>query len=76
VKALPKEVIARIRAIAERQLSPEEFDAAWRVPIGGAERQDILSLIAWFTRRYPTPAERLVYVRRAYANWKRSFPPR
>lgn len=29
------------------------------------------ALIAWFTRRYPTGAERLAYVRRATQRWSR-----
>ena len=32
-------------------------------PISHAERKEVLALVAWFTRRYPTPAERLAYVR-------------
>ena len=64
------EVIARIRALTERQLSAEEVEAALRVPIDEAEREEILSLITWFRRRYPTPADRLAYVRRAYRRWQ------
>ena len=41
-------------------------------PIGADEREDVLSLVRWFTRRYPTPAARLAYVRQAYARWQRS----
>ena len=63
------EVIARIRALSERELSRAEVDAAWRTPVDEAEREEILSLVAWFRRRYPTPAERLAYVRRAYRRW-------
>ena len=39
-----------------------------------AERQETLSLIRWFRRRYPTPAERLAYVRRAYRRWAAARP--
>jgi hypothetical protein len=38
------------------------------------ERAEILAGIAWFMRRYPTPAERLASARRAYAQWARSIP--
>jgi len=38
------------------------------------DRQEKLSLIAWFMRRYPTPAERLASARRAYMQWARSLP--
>ena len=66
------EVLARIRALTERQLSAEEVEAALRIPIDEAEREQIRSLIAWFRRRYPTPADRLAYVRRAYRRWQSS----
>lgn len=66
-------VIARIRALSERQLSREEVEAALRVPIGEAEREETLSLVAWFRRRYPTPADRLAYVRRAYRRWQETL---
>jgi hypothetical protein len=61
---------ARVRALTERRLSPAEVEAALRIPIDEAEREEILSLIRWFRRRYPTPADRLAYVRRAYRRWK------
>lgn len=58
---------ARVRELSERRLSPEEF-AAWADgPIGETEREETRSLIAWFVRRYPTPAERLAWARRAWA---------
>jgi hypothetical protein len=41
-------------------------------PIGPEEREDVLSLVRWFTRRYSTPAARLAYVRQAYARWQRT----
>ncbi len=65
------ETLAHIRELAERRLSPEEVEARLRVPLGDDERRDILSLIDWFCRRYPTPAERLAYARRAYRRWTR-----
>jgi hypothetical protein len=63
------DVLARLRAISERQLSPEEFSAALAQPLGEAEEEESRSLIRWFRRRYPTPAARLAYVRRAYRRW-------
>ena len=65
-----REVLARIRALSERVLSPEEVRAALAVPLSEAEEEEARSLIRWFRRRYPTPAERLAYVRRAYRRWK------
>lgn len=64
------EAVARIRALSERQLSAEEVQEAKQTPIGEAEREEILALIAWFRRSYPTPADRLAYVRRAYRRWQ------
>jgi len=66
--------VARLRAIAERRLSAEEFEASLRAPMTEEDRQEKLSLIAWFMRRYPTPAERLASARRAYMQWARSLP--
>ena len=64
------EVLARVRALSERQLSAEEVEAALRTPITDQEREEILELVSWFRRRYPTPADRLAYVRRAYRRWQ------
>jgi hypothetical protein len=64
--------IAKARAFSARRLSSTEFEQALSVPIGAEERAEILSLVAWFRRRYPTPADRLAYVRRAYRRWKRA----
>ena len=35
---------------------------------------DTRALVRWFTRRYPTPAERFAYIRRARARWLGSAP--
>ncbi len=70
----PPEALARLRALAERQLSPEEFRAALAVPLGEREEEESRSLIRWFRRRYPTPAERLAYARRAYRRWLAAMP--
>jgi len=68
------EAIARIQAIAERVLSAEEFRAALAIPLGEAEEEETRSLIRWFRRRYPTPADRLAYARRAYRRWTTARP--
>lgn len=62
---------ARLRALAERTLSPEEWAERAAIPIGSDEQQQSQELIRWFRRRYATPGERLAYVRRAYARWTR-----
>ncbi len=59
----------RLRAVAERRLSPQEFEAYVAAPISDAERAATLELVDWFCRRYKTPAERLAYARRAYRRW-------
>lgn len=59
------DVIAKITAYSERRLGPEEVRAYLDAPISDFERDEALGLIRWFRRRYPTPAERLAYVRRA-----------
>jgi hypothetical protein len=69
-----KEALNRVQAIAERQLTAEEFDTYVRAPMSAAERQEILESVAWFTRRYPTPGERLAAARRAYKQWARGMP--
>jgi hypothetical protein len=66
--------LARVRALSERQLSPEEVRAALAIPLGAAEEEESRSLIRWFRRRYPTPADRLAYARRAYRRWTAARP--
>ena len=68
------EALAPVRRSAERQLSPEEVRAALAVPLGEAEEEESRSLIRWFRRRYPTPADRLAYARRAYRRWTAAGP--
>ena len=67
--------IAEARRAAERRLPSEEFEAYVRAPISDAERENALALIDWFTSRYPTPAERLAYARRAADRWRAARPP-
>ena len=71
----PLEAVARVRELAVRPLSFADFDAYVNAPMSDEERAEILSLIAWFTRRYPTPAERLAYARRASQRWAAGAPP-
>ena len=65
------EVLAEVRAIAERVLSLAELEAYLQTPMSDEERADIIDAIRWFTTRYPTPASRLAYNRRAMARAKR-----
>jgi hypothetical protein len=68
------EALARIRAVADRVLDAEEFRQRLAIPISEAEEEEARSLIRWFRRRYPTPAERLAYCRRAYRRWAKALP--
>lgn len=60
---------ARLAAERERELTLEEAKRYLETPIDDAERSAVLELVRWFCRRYPTPAARLAYVRRAYERW-------
>ena len=62
---------AAVDALANRTLSPEEIRAYLDTPVSDQERDEILALVQWFRGRYPTGADRLGYVRRAYARWTR-----
>ncbi len=54
----------------DRVLTPEEARRYLETPITEAERAEVRALYHWFTRRYPSPLERLAYVRQAYARWQ------
>jgi hypothetical protein len=60
---------ARLQKESERTLSPEEIRTYLAVPMSDGEREDVISLVHWFRRRYPHPEDRLAYVRRAYTRW-------
>ena len=68
------QAVARVRRLAERVLSAEEISAALALPLGPEEEEEARSLIRWFRRRYPTPADRLAYARRAYRRWTEALP--
>jgi hypothetical protein len=55
-----------LQAIVESEVSADEARAYLETPISSTERDDVIALVRWFTRRYPTGAERLAYVRRAH----------
>jgi hypothetical protein len=74
ITPLSAEALARVRQIAERQLSTEEFDAYVHAPMSEAERQEILESVAWFRKRYPTPGKRLAAARLAYKRWAKGMP--
>lgn len=61
---------ARVLELIDRRVTLAELRAASDTPLTPAEREEIVSLARWFCRRYPTPAERLAYVRQAYRRWQ------
>jgi hypothetical protein len=63
-----------LAALVDRSLTIEEWRAYVDAPMSPEERASVLELVRWFERRYPTPLERLTYVRRAYARWQRLQP--
>jgi hypothetical protein len=54
---------------SERSLSAEDAREYLAAPVSDLEREEVLTLVNWFTCRYPTPLARLAYVRAAYARW-------
>lgn len=66
--------LARVRELAERRLSAAELHAYVDAPWSHEEREATAELIAWFTRRYPTPLERLRAARRAYRRARARMP--
>lgn len=67
--------LATIRRLVDESLSPSAARAYLEAPVSDAEREEIVSLVRWFRRRYPTGADRLAYVRRASRRWRRHEGP-
>ena len=65
------EAAARVAHLADRRVSSTELREALETPLSDDERIGALTLSRWFCRRYPTPLERLSYVRHAYRRWQR-----
>lgn len=61
-----------LRDLIDRRVSAAELRQALERPLGEDEREEVLSLVRWFRRRYPSGAERLAYVRQVYARWRRA----
>jgi hypothetical protein len=57
----------------ERLVGQADVNRELQRPIGDEEREQVLSLVRWFTRRYATAEERLAYVRRAHSRWTRQW---
>ena len=71
-RPLSDAAVVRLRAFADRRLTPDEVCEWLSAPMSDEEREDSLALIRWFRRRYPEAIDRLAYVRRAYARWQRN----
>ena len=72
-RPLSDAAVARLRAFADRRLTPDEVRDWLSTPMTAEEREDSFALIRWFRRRYPEPIDRLAYARRAYARWRRGY---
>ena len=62
-----EEAIRSVEALADRALTPDEFRAWADAEIPAHEMADMVELIRWFMRRYPTPEARLRSARRRHA---------
>ena len=70
-RPLPDDILEELQRLAERRLSKEEFEAYVAAPMSEAERDEIISLFDWYTRRFPMPLARLRDARRARDRWTR-----
>jgi hypothetical protein len=75
IRPISAEARARLAEVANRELSVGEWRAQAAIPLSAEEIESTLLLVRWFRRRYPTVAERLAYVRRAYARWRAASNP-
>jgi hypothetical protein len=66
----PHEAATRIAHLIDRPVSAAELREALERPLPDNEREEIRALSRWFCRRYPTPLERLAYLRQAYRRWQ------
>lgn len=62
----------RLASLAEQTLPAEEFLRRAAEPPPAEEQRELLQLIRWFRRRYPTPRARLAYARRKQREWTRA----
>jgi hypothetical protein len=60
----------RLARAVERPVTREELQAELLRPIADDEREDVLALMRWFTRRYASGEARLAYVRQVYRRWR------
>lgn len=70
-RPVPRPSFANVERLLDEPLSKEAARAYRDAPVSDAERDEVLALVRWFRRRYPTGADRLAYVRRASQRWRR-----
>ena len=72
---MPRDYVAReIAHLVDRRLPVDEFERRIAAPITDQELEETADLVRWFTRRYPTPKDRLRYARRKFEEWTRRAP--
>jgi hypothetical protein len=71
-----QQLAPEIAEMYETPLTPEEFERRTTVQPTEEEVAELMSLVRWFTGRYPTAKERFAYVQRKYAEWTRVPPAR
>jgi hypothetical protein len=59
------EALQALRETSERRLTADELASWVNAPWTTQELEDAVSLVTWFSRRYPTPLARLEAARRA-----------
>ena len=62
-----------VRLAIDRAVTLEELRDVLERPISTGDRDEVVSLVRWFTTRYPSPQARLAYVRQAYVRWTRTW---
>ncbi len=61
-----------VRAIYDAPVEPAEFERRLRAALADEEdMRQLVELVAWFRRTYPTAGERLAYARRQVAASRR-----
>lgn len=65
---------AQLEAWENRQLTAEELEARVQAPWSEHEAESFRAHVAWFTRRYPTPGERLAAMRHLTQQWLANKP--
>jgi len=71
-----QELPPEIAEMYETPLTLEEFERRSAVKPTEEDVAEFMSLVRWFTGRYPTAKERFAYIRRKYAEWTRNPPAR